>query len=94
MVIGMSSNVPAFDPEAAGPSYVYVQVADHIAARITAGELSPGARLPGERDLAEEYGVALGTIRRAVQELRDRGLVVTLPAKGTYITRPDDRPAE
>jgi DNA-binding GntR family transcriptional regulator len=78
--------VPAFDPAAAGPGYVYAQVADHIAARIRTGELSPGARLPGERDLAEEYGVALGTIRRAVQELRDRDLVITLPAKGTYIT--------
>jgi GntR family transcriptional regulator len=32
--------------------------------------------------------VALGTVRRAVQELRDRGLVVTLPAKGTYVRSP------
>ncbi|GAA2204147.1 hypothetical protein GCM10009850_002050 [Nonomuraea monospora] len=72
---------------AAGPGYVYVQVADHIVARIGAGELVPNSRLPGERDLAKEYGVAQGTIRRAVQELRDRGLVVTLPAKGTYIAR-------
>ncbi|MGI5271385.1 GntR family transcriptional regulator [Nonomuraea sp. CA-218870] len=83
----MSSSVPTFDPDAVGPSYVYVQVADHIAARIGSGELSPGARLPGERDLAQEYRVALGTVRRAVQELRDRGLVMTLPAKGTYIAQ-------
>jgi DNA-binding GntR family transcriptional regulator len=41
--------------------------------------------LPGERALAEEFGVALGTVRRAVQELRERGAVVTLPSKGTYI---------
>jgi DNA-binding GntR family transcriptional regulator len=74
---------PPFEP--AGPAYVYMQMADHIAARIAGGELQPPARLPGERDLAEEYGVALGTARRAVQELRDRGLVLTLPAKGTYI---------
>ncbi|MEU4212755.1 winged helix-turn-helix domain-containing protein [Streptomyces sp. NPDC026206] len=72
-------------------AYVYMQVADHIAARITAGELRLGARLPGERDLAEEYGVAIGTARRAIQELRDRGLLVTLPAKGTFVAeqRPD-----
>ncbi|WP_043623644.1 winged helix-turn-helix domain-containing protein [Nonomuraea candida] len=88
----MSSTVPAFDPDAAGPGYVYVQVADHIAARVEAGELTPGTRLPGERDLAQEYGVAIGTVRRAVQELRDRGLVVTLPAKGTYIARPERPP--
>lgn len=70
--------------------YVYVRVADHIAARIAAGELVPGTRLPGERDLAAEYGVALGTTRRAIEDLRDRGLVVTLPAKGTYVARPED----
>jgi GntR family transcriptional regulator len=75
--------VEPFDPQAA--AYMYRQVADHIAARIDAGELRPGARLPGERALAEEYGVALGTVRRAVEELRERGLVETLPAKGTYI---------
>ncbi|MFG2182530.1 winged helix-turn-helix domain-containing protein [Streptomyces abikoensis] len=71
------------DPSRA--AYVYMQVADHIAARVAAGELRLGARLPGERDLAEAYGVAIGTVRRAVQELRDRGLLITLPAKGTFV---------
>jgi DNA-binding GntR family transcriptional regulator len=77
--------VPPFDPAAVGVGYVYAAVADHVAARIEAGELPGGARLPGERDLAAEYGIALGTARRVVQELRDRGLVTTLPAKGTYV---------
>ena len=67
------------------PVYVWRQVADHIAARIASGELQPGARLEGERELAESLGVAVGTVRRAVEDLRERGLVVTLPAKGTYI---------
>jgi GntR family transcriptional regulator len=64
---------------------VYAKVADHVAARIAARELEPGAMLPAERDMAAEYGVALGTVRRAVEELRERGLVVTLPAKGTFV---------
>ncbi|MDQ0750473.1 GntR family transcriptional regulator [Streptomyces africanus] len=69
-------------------AYVYMQMADHIAERITRGELRPGARLPGERDLAAEYGVAHLTARRATRELRERGLVVTLPAKGTFVAYP------
>ncbi|MBZ6472201.1 GntR family transcriptional regulator [Streptomyces griseocarneus] len=79
------------DPQGASPvdparaAYVYMQVADHIAARIAAGDLRPGARLPGERDLGAEYGVAIGTTRRAIRELRDRGLLLTLPAKGTFV---------
>ncbi|GAB2982032.1 hypothetical protein GCM10023080_055280 [Streptomyces pseudoechinosporeus] len=76
-------------------AYVYMQMADHIAARIASGELRPGARLPGERDLAAEYGVAHLTARRATRELRDRGLVITLPAKGTFVAYPDaNEPAD
>jgi DNA-binding GntR family transcriptional regulator len=75
-------------------AYVYMQLADHIADRIAKGDLRPGARLLGERDLAAEYGVANLTARRAVRELRERGLVVTLPAKGTFVAYPQaDEPA-
>jgi DNA-binding GntR family transcriptional regulator len=77
--------LPEFNPDETGPAYIYARVADHIEARIKAGQLVPGARLPGERDLAAEYQVALGTMRRAIEELRSRGLVVTLPAKGTFV---------
>ncbi len=82
-VDGMGDQEPVVDPSR--PVYVYVQVADHLAARIASGEIPVGARLAGERELAEEYQVAIGTARRAIQELRDRGLAVTLPSKGTYI---------
>jgi GntR family transcriptional regulator len=80
-----TQHIPPFDPDAGGPAYTYARVADHITARIAAGHLAPGSRLPAERDLAAEYGVAVGTARRAVEELRTRGLVVTLPAKGTFV---------
>jgi GntR family transcriptional regulator len=77
---------PQFDPHAGGPAYMYVRVADHLAARISAGELAPWHRLPSERELADTYQVAVGTIRQALEELRRRRLVATLPAKGTYVT--------
>jgi DNA-binding GntR family transcriptional regulator len=69
-----------------GVQYVWRALADHLVARIAAGEFPPGAMLPGEREMSEEYGVGVGTFRRAIRELRDRGVVVTLPAKGTYVT--------
>lgn len=81
------SDHPAIDPNA--PKLVYVQVADHIAARIEAGELAPGARLPAERDLAGEYGVAYDTIRRATAVLRDRGLIITIVGRGTFVKPAD-----
>ncbi|TMR00143.1 GntR family transcriptional regulator [Actinomadura soli] len=38
---------------------------------------------------SQQYGVAIGTARRAIEELRDRGLVVTLASKGTFVVEPD-----
>jgi DNA-binding GntR family transcriptional regulator len=70
------------------PQYVYMQVADKVEAEIRAGRLPVGARLPNERDMGAQYGVAPGTASRAVRELRERGLVVTLPNKGTFVVAP------
>jgi GntR family transcriptional regulator len=69
------------------PVPFYEQVADAIAARIKAGEWEPGALIPSEGTLQEEYGVARGTIRRALELLRERGVVVTMPQRGTYVTQ-------
>lgn len=67
--------------------YVWQQVARDIEDRIESGELPPGSMIRGERSMAEEYGVAIATIRRAVRDLRERGIVVTLPAKGTFVAQ-------
>lgn len=83
----MFTIVSTFEPNPDSPVYLYVQVADYIAGLIATGELPVGARLLAERDLADEYGVSLQTARRAVQELRDRGLVQTVPVKGTFVTK-------
>ena len=66
----------------------YMRVAEDITARIRSGELSPGTRLRAERDLAEFYGVAYGTVRRAMRVLRDRGLIETIHGRGTYVAEP------
>ena len=78
--------VPAFEGHE-GPELMYEQVADHIEARIRTGEIPPGARLPGEQALRQEYGVALSTVRKAMGLLRDRGLVTTRASKGTFVRR-------
>jgi GntR family transcriptional regulator len=69
------------DPES--PVLAYVQVADLLAARIEAGELT--GRMPAERDLAADYGVAYGTVRRAMEVLRERGLVESVHGRGTFV---------
>jgi DNA-binding GntR family transcriptional regulator len=76
-----------FDPNPDGPGYVYLRLADHLTAEIESGRLPPNARLPGERELAQTYGVALGTARKAIEVLRQRELVQTWASKGTFVVR-------
>jgi GntR family transcriptional regulator len=82
----MGDQESVVDPNS--PVYVYVQVANLIEADIRAGTLPVGARLPGEQDLAVQYGIAKGTAARVARELRDRGLAITVANKGTFITEP------
>jgi GntR family transcriptional regulator len=81
-------HVDAPEIDTAGPVHVYVQVADHIEAMISDGRLAPGSRLPAERDLAAEWGVAYDTIRRATALLRERGLILTVVGRGTFVNKP------
>jgi GntR family transcriptional regulator len=76
------------DPLSSVP--VYVQLASILRRRIEAGELAPDRPVPSESQLQQEFGVARGTSRKAIAVLRDEGLVVTVPGRGSYV-RPDIR---
>ncbi|WFE67340.1 GntR family transcriptional regulator [Micromonospora sp. WMMD714] len=64
---------------------LYRQLADRLAREIEEGKLRPGQPLPSELHLQQTYGVARGTVRMAMRELRERGLVVTVHARGTFV---------
>jgi DNA-binding GntR family transcriptional regulator len=68
-----------------GPVTIYRQIVDYVTARIEAGDWEPGHRLPSERDMADRWGVAYLTIRRAMAVLRDKGLIVSVQGRGTYV---------
>jgi GntR family transcriptional regulator len=83
--------VPPWDP--VPDRLLYLQLAEHITARIKAGDLEPGRRLPPERELAAEYGVAYHTVRNAMRVLREAGLIVSIQGRGTYV-RSEAPPSE
>ena len=74
---------PDIDRDSAVP--IYVQLADHVESLISSGIWVPGRRLPAERELAAEWGVAYMTVRRMMAELRERGRITTQIGKGNYI---------
>jgi len=67
------------------PVPVYVQLADLIAKRIRSGELKADYPIPSESWMQQNYGVARNTARRAVELLRERGLVYTIGGRGTFV---------
>jgi len=70
---------------------VATQVARVIEADIKAGRCAPDTRLPSEADLSQQYGVARMTVRRAVAQLRDKGLVVTVHGRGSFVAPREDQ---
>lgn len=63
----------------------YRQLAGILREQIESGKITPGDPLPSETTLQQEYGIARGTIRRAIELLRDQGLVVTVQGRGTFV---------
>ncbi|SBT45997.1 GntR family transcriptional regulator [Micromonospora narathiwatensis] len=63
----------------------YLVIRDDLIRRIRNGEFAPGDALPGQRHLSDEYGVSLMTLRQALDELCDQGVVEQLPGRGTYV---------
>jgi GntR family transcriptional regulator len=78
-----TAKAPRIDIYSAIPAYA--QLADILRERIERGQLAPGDPLPSETTLQQEYEVSRGTVRRAVEMLRDHGLVVTVQGRGTFV---------
>jgi GntR family transcriptional regulator len=76
----MSDALPAFQP-------LYAQVQHKLRARIADGGWKPGALLPSEFRLADEYRVSQGTVRKALLALEAERLIVRRQGSGTYVAR-------
>lgn len=73
----------------AGRTPKYVEIAQDLQAQIDSGRLAPGERLPPEKELALKWKVSENTIKAAVNELRKRRRVETVPQKGSFVSEPD-----
>lgn len=73
-----------------GKDYFYSRIINDLNQKIGNGEYPRGTYLPYEKQLANQYGVSVSTIRKALAELEQRGLIKTLNGKGTVVIEPDD----
>lgn len=64
---------------------LHVAISEKLKAAITAGRFPPGTQLPSEHQLIETYGVSRITVRRAIANLVQQGLVVAHRGKGVFV---------
>lgn len=74
IVIDPGSHVPPFE-----------QLRTGLVEAMSTGELAPGQRLPTVRRLAEDLGIAPGTVARAYRELEASGVIETRGRNGTFV---------
>jgi DNA-binding FadR family transcriptional regulator len=67
------------------PRYRYEEIAADLIKRIQDGEFPPGSRLRSRRVLIEHYGVTEPVIDRAMQILRVKEIIETLPGVGVFV---------
>lgn len=65
---------------------LYSQVRDLLVRQIIEGQWKPGSYLPSEPQLAAEFGVSIGTIRKATEDLASQGLLERQPGRGTRVS--------
>jgi len=74
---------PLLDPSSPLPRYA--QVRDWLAGQIRSGALTPGAKLPAEKDWAPSLGVSQMTLNHAIQSLVKEGVIVREVGRGTFV---------
>ena len=67
---------------------LHVEISEMLARDIQAGILADGSRLASERLMADELGVAVGTLRKALMELTQKGLLERVQGSGNYVRKP------
>lgn len=85
---GLPTSPLVVDRESDDPAHA--QIAQWLRTGIARGELSPGDRLPGERELAASLGVSRMTLRQALSDLEAEGQIVRIAGRsgGAFVAEP------
>jgi DNA-binding GntR family transcriptional regulator len=67
------------------PTPLFVQLANLLREDIRTGRLRKDSHLPSEPSLMQAHSVSRGTVRKALELLRDEGLITTLPGRHSFV---------
>lgn len=68
----------------------YVQISEQLIREISAGVRPDGSRLPPERDMAAQLGVSVGTLRQALADVEEKGMLERVQGSGNYVKQGQD----
>jgi len=74
------------DPDAR--TATWEQLAQILRERITAGEYRPGRKIPSLMALTDESGLSQNTVKRAISQLKDEGLLEGVQGRGVFVVDP------
>lgn len=66
---------------------LYVQIKEKLTSAIRSGKWQPDDKIPSGPELAKEYGVSVMTVRQAVNELVNEGMLISEQGRGTFVAR-------
>ena len=70
-----------------GGTHLYKHIEQELTQSIHQGQYKPGDALPAEKFLAQHFGVSIGTLRKAVDSLVGRGVLLRQQGRGTFVAR-------
>lgn len=70
---------------------LYEQVKRALLAKIASGEWAPGQKVPSESEIAQEYKVSSGTLRKVMEFLEDKKFILRHQGRGTYVLSASSR---
>ena len=70
---------------------IYEQIVSEVERYVSLGVLKPNEKIPSVRTMALDLGINPNTVKKAYDILEDRGVIVTLSTKGTFISDKIDK---
>ena len=83
-----SQVLESFSCSALSPVPLYTQIREQLRKRILDGTYRSHEQMPSEHELVAAFGVSRITVRQALQDLRNEGLIFKIHGKGTFVAKP------
>ncbi|MDX3893819.1 GntR family transcriptional regulator [Pusillimonas sp.] len=77
--------MPTLDPASPSGLPLYKEVKRQIVQALSAAEWKPGDMIPSEKQLCARFGVSIGTLRKAIDELVSENILVRHQGRGTFV---------